>query len=99
MSAAKRKRRSSQEMVADLEARIARIRARAERRKAKKDPTLRHISAAVRSIDKALAESEDVVTRQTLDETRATLTAVLSLNGAAPKAGRGGVAVRAHRRR
>ncbi len=99
MSAAKRKRRSPQEMVADLEARIARIRARAERRKAKKDPALRHIAAAVRSIDKALAEAEDVVTRQTLDEARATLRAVLSLSGAMPKVGRGGVVVQANRGR
>jgi hypothetical protein len=49
----------------------------------KKDPTTRHIAATVRSIDKALAESEDVATRQALDEARATLGAVLSLNGAA----------------
>ncbi len=99
MSAAKRKRRSSHEMIADLEAQIARVQARAERRKAKKDPTLRHIAAAVRSIDKALAESEDVATRQALDEARATLTAVLSLNAATPKAGRGGVAVQGNRGR
>ncbi len=99
MSATKRKRRPPQQLIADLEAQIARIRARAERQKAKKDPTLRHIAAAVRSIDKALAEAEDVPTRQMLDEARATLGAVLSLNGAAPMAGRGRVAVRAHRGR
>ena len=99
MSAAKRKRRSSQEMIADLEAQIARVRARAERRKAKKDPALRHIAAAVRSIDKALAGSKDVATRQALDEARATLGAVLSLSAATPKAGRGGVAVQADRGR
>ncbi len=99
MSAAKRKRRSPQEMIADLEAQVARIRARAERRKAKKDPTLRHIAAAVRSIDKALGEAEDVATRQALDEARATLGAVLSLSAAMPKAGRGGVAVQANRGR
>ncbi len=99
MSAAKRKRRSPQEMVADLEARIVRVRARAERRKAKKNPALRHIAAAVRSIDKALAESEDVATRQALGEARATLGAVLSLSAAMPKAGRGGVAAQGKRGR
>ncbi len=97
MSAAKRKRRSPKEMIADLEAQVARVRVRAERRKAKKDPALRHIAAAVRSIDKALAESEDVATRQALDEARATLGAVLSLSAATPKAGRGGVVVQAKR--
>ena len=93
----KRSRRTPQEIIADLEAQVARIQARGERRKAKKDPALRHISAAVRSIDKALSVSEDVVTRQGLDEARATLGAVLSLNGAAPKAGRGGTTVRMRR--
>ncbi len=99
MSAAKRKRRPPQQMIADLEAQIGQIRARVERRKARKDPALRHIAAAVRSIDKALAGSEDVATRQALDEVRITLGAVLSLNGAAPRAGSGGVPVQAHRGR
>ena len=90
MSAAKQKRRPPQQVIAALEAKIAGIRARAERQKAKKDPAMRHIAAAVRSIDKALAGSKDVATRQALDEARATLGAVLSLDGAAPRAGRSG---------
>ena len=94
MTATKRNRRSPEEMIADLEAQIAQVRGRAERRKAKADPALRHVSAALTSIDRALDVSEDTVTRQALDETRVTLGAVLSLNGAGPKSRSGGAAVR-----
>ncbi len=94
MTATKRNRRSPEEMIADLEAQIAQVRGRAERRKAKADPALRHVSAALTSIDKALDVSEDTATRQALDEARVTLGAVLSLNGAGPKSRSGGAAVR-----
>jgi hypothetical protein len=96
-SASTRKRRSTQEIIADLEGQIAKIRGRAEQRKAKKDPTLRHIGAARRSIDKALAAAEDGATRRALDEARATLSALLSLNGAAADPGARGMKVRARR--
>ena len=97
MSTKKRHRRTPQEMIADLEAQIARVKARAERQKAKKDPSLRYMSSALRSIEKALDFSEDVATRQGLDEARATLTAVLTLNGALAPAGGGRAAQRRRR--
>lgn len=80
-----RVRRTDEQLVADLKAKIAEVKRRAEQKQAKRDPTLRHISAAVRSIDKAAAGSMDPVTRQALDEARATLSACLSLNHAASK--------------
>ena len=76
-----RTRRSEEERIADLEAQIARLHARAAAKKVKRDPTLKHIGAALRSIDKALASSQDAATRQALDEARATMSACLSLNG------------------
>jgi hypothetical protein len=79
--AGKRQRRTEEQMIQDLEARIASIKAKAERKKLKRDPALRHISGALRSIDKALGETGDVATRQALDEARTTLSACLSLNG------------------
>jgi hypothetical protein len=79
--AGKRQRRSEEQLIQDLEARIASIKAKAERKKARRDPALRHISGAMRSIDKALAETGDAATRSALDEARATLSACLSLNG------------------
>lgn len=79
--AGKRQRRSEEELIRDLEARIASIKAKAERKKVKRDPALRHISAALRSIDKAMGETEDSATRHALDEARTTISACLSLNG------------------
>lgn len=86
-----RTRRSEEERIAELEARIAALKARAEAKKVRRDPALRYISAALRSVDKALAESEDAATRKALDEARSTLSACLSLNGAAPMSGGNGV--------
>jgi hypothetical protein len=81
-----RTRRSEEQLIQDLEAKIAQIKARAEAKKAKRDPSLRHISAALRSIDKALDASEDQATRQALGEARTTLSACLSLNGVTSRA-------------
>jgi hypothetical protein len=85
-----RHRRTDDVIIADLQRKIEQVKRNAERKKAKKDPSLRHVSAALRSIDKALGQSGDVATRTALGEARATLAACLALNGAvAPKSGRG----------
>jgi len=80
-------RRTETQRIADLEAQIAALKARAQRKQVKKDPSLRHISGAVRSIDKAMAESGDAATRQALAEARSTLSACLSLSGVVMAAG------------
>lgn len=85
----KRARRTTDERIADLKAEIERIKARAAQQKAKKDPALRHISAAVRAIDKAMGETKDKATRAALAEARATLSACLVLNAAVPASGQG----------
>lgn len=84
---AKRTRRTPEQMIEDLQAEIERVKARAARAKVKKDPALKHIAAAVRSIDKAAGASEDKAIRTALGEARATLAACLELAGAAPSAG------------
>src|SRR6185295_6706325 len=81
----KRTRRSEEQRIADLEAKIAALKERAEKKKAKRSPGLRYIVAALKAIDKALAESDDQATRRALDEARATLSACLSIHGLAPK--------------
>jgi hypothetical protein len=85
-----RTRRSAEDRVAALQAQIAKIQSRAQQQKVKKDPALRHLSGALRSIDKALKESEDKATREALNEARATLAACLALGGA-PGNGKGTV--------
>jgi hypothetical protein len=81
----KRVRRNEDQLIADLEAKIAQLQRRAAQKKVKRDPALKHISAAVRSIDKAMAETGDAATRTALDEARGTLSACLTLNGATPR--------------
>lgn len=85
----RRVRRSPEQIIADLQAEIERVKQRAAEQKAKKDPALRHIAAAVRSIDKALDATKDNPTRAALTEARTTLSACLSLNGAAATSGSG----------
>jgi hypothetical protein len=80
----KRVRRSPEQLIADLERRIQDVKARAERKKVSASPVLRHVRGAVKSIDKAMAGSDDNVTRKALDEARSGLSALLSLNGVAP---------------
>lgn len=52
-----------------------------EEKKVKKDPALKHVSKAVKSIDAAAAETRDVPLRQALESARSTLAACLSLTG------------------
>jgi hypothetical protein len=81
-NATKRIRRNEDQLIADLEAKIAQLQRRAAQKKVKRDPALKHINAAVKSIDKAMAETGDAATRTALDEARGTLAACLTLNGA-----------------
>jgi hypothetical protein len=80
-----RTRRTPEQMIADLHAEIERIKTKAAEQKVKKDPALRHISGAVKAIDKAASATKDAATRTALNEARATLTACLALHGATPK--------------
>jgi hypothetical protein len=82
-----RARRSEEDRIAELEKKIADLKARAERKKARTNPSVRHMVAAVRSIDKALAASQDGALRKALDEARATLSACLAVQGVVPAQG------------
>ena len=74
----KRTRRSPEERIKELQAKIVEIQTRAAR---KRDPTMTHINASVRAIDKALGTTEDSATRKALEEARTTLAACLQMNG------------------
>src|SRR5688572_13431699 len=69
-------RRTSDQLIADLEEKIEQVKRRAAQTKVKKDPALRHVSGAVRSIDKALASCEDKATRSALSEARSGLACI-----------------------
>lgn len=75
------KRRSETDRIAELEARIAALKSRIEKRTVTKDPALRHVARAVKSIDIAAGETRDTPLREALENARATLAACLSLAG------------------
>ncbi len=77
----RRQRRGVDQRIADLEGKIATIKAREARKQAQADPALRHASAALRSLDKALAAVEDVATKKALTAARSSLGACLGLDG------------------
>jgi hypothetical protein len=82
-----RTRRTPEQLIEDLQKQIEAVKARAARAKVKKDPALRHISGAVRSIDKAAKATADNAVRKALEDARATLAACLAMNGTAPGKG------------
>jgi hypothetical protein len=84
-------RRTPDQRIADLRAEIERIKAREAAQKVTKNPSLRHISAAVHALDKATAATQDKATRVALTEARATLAACLALNGVKLGGGGGGL--------
>lgn len=81
MSNDKRTRRTEEQLIADLEAKIAALRARAEAKKAQRDPSLKHVRSALRAIDAAAGLSKDNALRQALADARSTLSACLSMMG------------------
>lgn len=85
---ARRKRRGTDQMIADLEAKIAAIKARELRKKAKADPVMRYATAAVKSIDKATSATRDADVRRSLGEARALLSAFLAQNAPVKETGR-----------
>src|SRR5262245_36292449 len=78
--AVQRQRRSVDQKIADLTAKIVALKEREARKQAKADPALRHASAALKSVDKALAEAKDLAMRKALTETRSALCKCLELD-------------------
>jgi hypothetical protein len=74
-------RRSEEQLIADLEARIEGLKARAATKAAKKNPAVRFTNQAVRSIDRALEVAENAAHRESLTEARTALVAYLQLDG------------------
>jgi hypothetical protein len=79
--AKKRVRRSEDQLIADLQAEIERLRVKAASKALKKNPSIRHMNQAVRSIDQASTLSKDAAQRQALSEARTLLVSYLQLEG------------------
>ena len=74
-------RRTDEQLIADIKGEIASLEARAARKQVKRDPALKHVTATMRSIDKAMSAAEDVALRKSLDEARSIVSACLSFSG------------------
>lgn len=76
-----RQRRSIDQRIADLAAKIIALKEREARKQVKADPTLRHAAAALKSIDKALDVTKDAAMNRVLNEARASVSKCLGLDG------------------
>ena len=81
---ARRRRRTDEELIQDLKARIQEVQARSRARELKKSPQLRSAVSALKALDRALdvaAEEEDTVLRHVLADARKILGAHLEEAG------------------
>lgn len=80
----RKKRRSAEEIISDLEAEIRRVRERQKQRELKTSPSMKASIAALKAIDKALdaaADDSNGLLRHTLAESRRTLGGFLEKQG------------------
>jgi len=75
------KRRTTDEIVADLQAKIVAVQAAGARRLARKNPAVQHGRAALKAIDKAAGATADATARKALENARGELSAWLAVEG------------------
>lgn len=76
-----RKYRTPEQMIADLETKIASIRGRAERKRARQNPAVKNAIMAVKLLDKAMAATNDPTLRAAFQDARMTLSASVAVEG------------------
>lgn len=81
MAPRKYNRRGEDQLIADLQAKIEDLKARAATKAAKRDPTYRYVNKAIKSIDAAMSATSDQALRTALQEARVTLSACMQLKG------------------
>jgi hypothetical protein len=82
-------RLSTDDKIKQLEAKIAAIRERAERKKIKANPAVKYMKAALKNLERSMGATDDPVLRKSLDEARGNVSACLGLCGVTTKAPRG----------
>ena len=88
VSSERKPHRSPEEQVADLQAKIASIEARAERKRARANPTVKQAIVAVRALDKGVAVATDPEMKEALLGARSAIAAVVATTGVVLKAKR-----------
>jgi len=74
-------RRTDEDRIAELQAKIEGIKTRGERKQARANPAVRLTVNAVKLLDKALNATEDAVARKTIEEARQELGAYVATQG------------------
>ncbi len=74
-------RRTAEQQIQDLQAKILAIQERVDRKKAKKNPAVKFMAMGLRSLDKALNSTDDAVLRKALDHARVTVASCLAMTG------------------
>lgn len=81
MTTKKRRRRTDEELVQDLQKKIGLLKKRAQAKKAKSSPAMKHMAVAVRSVDLALESAESASHKGALIAAREPLVAFLQMDG------------------
>ncbi len=89
---------STEDKIKQLEAKIAAIKARAERQKVRANPAVKFMKAALKNLERAIGSTDDQVLRKSLGEARENVSACLGLCGVTTKAPRGTLVPKARRR-
>lgn len=84
----RRQRRTAEQTIADLEAKIVAIRQREAQKQAKADPALRHAATAMKAVTKALEAVENPATKKSLNQAWTALAECLDQSGAIQPASR-----------
>jgi len=92
-------RRTTEEIVADLQAKIVAVEAAGARRKARANPATKHGTAALKLIDKAAGATADVTARKALEAARGELSAWLAVEGLAVAPGASDAAKKPRKRK
>ncbi|MBM3988213.1 MAG: hypothetical protein FJ294_09690 [Planctomycetes bacterium] len=71
-----------EDQIAALERKIQNIKKKAEEKRLKANPAVKHIRAALKAVDKGMGACSEAAIRKELGEARATLVACLSLTSA-----------------
>src|ERR1700741_677745 len=74
-------RKTTEDRIKELEAKIVSLKDRAERKKARANPAVKFMKAAHKNVAQAMAATEDAVLRKSLEEVQLSLGANLSLLG------------------
>ena len=76
-----RKRRSAEQIIADLEAKIARVRERDATKALRADPAIKLTSIAARALNKALGEAKEPELMEALTQAKGALAGYLEAKG------------------